>query len=242
MGQRASSLGRPSRVVGIAAARRRYACEPLERRLLLAAAELVRDIAVVTLPSDPESLTNVNGTIYFAADDGVSGRELWKSNGTSSGTVRVKDIYPGGTTDDEGRPFPNSSLPRNLTSVNGTLFFTATDAVSGAELWKSDGTSSGTVRVKDIRPGAAGSEPVRLTNVNGTLFFVADDGVSGHELWKSDGTSSGTVRVAQIAPGASSSFPDWLTDVNGTLYFSAEEFTNGANCGRRMGRQSVRCG
>jgi ELWxxDGT repeat protein len=45
--------------------------------------------------------------------------------------------------------------------VNGTLFFSATDdvGVDGYELWKSDETEAGTVRVKDIYPGANGSFP-----------------------------------------------------------------------------------
>ena len=47
-------------------------------------------------------------------------------------------------------------LPRNLTNVNGTLFFTADDGTNGRELWKSDGTAAGTVLVKDISPGSVG--------------------------------------------------------------------------------------
>ena len=38
------------------------------------------------------------------------------------------------------------SGPGFLTSVNGTLFFAATDGVSGFELWTSDGTDGGTYR------------------------------------------------------------------------------------------------
>ena len=40
-------------------------------------------------------LTNVNGTLFFRANDGTHGTELWKSDGTAAGTVLVKDIYPG---------------------------------------------------------------------------------------------------------------------------------------------------
>jgi ELWxxDGT repeat protein len=35
----------------------------------------------------------MNGTLFFTANDGVNGYELWKSDGTSSGTVLVKDVY-----------------------------------------------------------------------------------------------------------------------------------------------------
>ena len=37
----------------------------------------------------------IGGISYFAASDGVHGRELWKSDGTAVGTVMVKDLIPG---------------------------------------------------------------------------------------------------------------------------------------------------
>ena len=129
-------------------------------------------------------------------DDGTTGRELWKSDGTEEGTVLVKDIVAGS----------GSSLPYNWTAtdVNGTAFFTACssgDQVFGdCELWRSDGTEGGTALVKDIFPGGS-SSPGSLTNVNGMLFFAANDGVGGRELWKSDGTEIGTVLVKDIRPG-----------------------------------------
>ena len=110
---------------------------------------LFKDINPGPESSGIQELTNVNGTLFFAADDGVHGWELWKSDGTAAGTVMVKDIYPGSA----------NSSPLYLTDVNGTLFFSADDDVHGYELWKSDGTAAGTVMVKDINPGGGWSIP-----------------------------------------------------------------------------------
>ena len=41
---------------------------------------LVTNINPGLSPSFPLNLTNVNGTLFFTADDGVNGRELWKFN------------------------------------------------------------------------------------------------------------------------------------------------------------------
>ena len=119
------------------------------------------DIVVGAGASNPEDFTNVNGVIFFAATTAAAGRELWKSDGTSAGTVQIKDIFSGAT----------GSSPDELFNVNGRLFFTAGDSAAGTELWTSNGTTAGTVQVKDIRPGATGSVPREFTNVNGRLIF-----------------------------------------------------------------------
>jgi ELWxxDGT repeat protein len=108
--------------------------------------------------------------------------------------------------------------------VGNTLYFNAFDDVNGEELWKSDGTAAGTVRVKDIRPGSNGSGPRNLTAVGNTLFFTANDGVNGYALWKSDGTAAGTVLV-----GARYSGPYYLTAVGNTLFFTAYDFSDNGN-------------
>ena len=180
--------------------------------------------------SYPDDLTAVNGVLYFRADDGTNGGELWKSDGTEGGTVLVKDIYPGSSGD-----YTYSSYPRNLTVMNGVLYFTANDGTNGEELWKSDGTAGGTVLVRDIRSGSGGSYPQNLVAVNGVLYFVANDGTNGQELWKSDGTAGGTVMVKDIVSGSGSSSPRDLTDVNGVLYFSANDGTNGTELWKSNG-------
>jgi ELWxxDGT repeat protein len=162
--------------------------------------------------------------LFFAANDGVTGRELWRSDGSEKGTVLVKDIRVGG-----------SASPDNFTRFNGGLFFTAYDAANGTELWRSDGTEAGTVLVKDIRPGAS-SSPSQLRKVGGTLYFAAYDDVNGNELWKSDGTEAGTVLVKDIRIGGSAN-PEYLTDFNGTLFFSADDGVNGVGLWKSDGTE-----
>ena len=194
-------------------------------------------------------LTAVGRTIYFGADDGRHGYELWRSNGTARGTRMVKDIRPG----------PLSSQVFSITNVGGTLFFTADDGIHGAELWRSDGTAGGTQLVKDINPGLVGSGGFWLTSVGQTLYLIAYDGTH-RGLWRSDGTDAGTTLLQELVDahdltasgnglffsGAAGSNPDqlWhsdgtpagtavvgtgevapyeLTDVNGTLFFGASD-------------------
>jgi ELWxxDGT repeat protein len=154
--------------------------------------QLVADINPQGASSDPTELTQVGNTLFFVADDGVHGAELWKSDGTAAGTVMVKDIRPG----------PNSSWPENLVNVNGTLFFMASDGKHGNELWKSDGTKAGTVMVKDLHPGPNGQFGGNSTSLLGPpivvgsrLFLVAETGDFGDTLYVSDGTMGGTYAV-----------------------------------------------
>lgn len=137
---------------------------------------LVKDICIGAGSSDLSSLTNIDGTLYFIANDGSTGAELWKSDGTEAGTVQVKDINPG----IDGL---YEYVVPDLTNVDGIVYFCANNGSNGSELWRSDGTEAGTMLVMDIWPGINGSFPEYLTNVDGTLYFSADDGIHGQELW-----------------------------------------------------------
>ena len=178
-------------------------------------------------PSNPALLRVLNGVLYFAANDGAHGAELWKSDGTAAGTTLVKDIAAG-----TANSFTSTSV---MVEMGGNLYFSANDGTNGDELWKSDGTEAGTTLVKDINPGAGGnlSYFAGLTAIDGTLYFAADNGTTGKELWKSDGTTAGTVMVADLFTGsttggvANGSFPIYFTNVNGVLYFSAFNGTTG---------------
>lgn len=165
-------------------------------------------------------LVAAEGTaLFFTADDGIAGRELWRSDGAlgfldarpdlgfevsgGSGTSRVKDARSGSQGSD----------PLHLTweSTSSLLFFSADDGSSGRELWSSDGTTAGTSIVADICPGLRGSGPSHLIAWGGSVFFQADDCAAGPELWVSDGTEEGTEMLADVRPGSAGAFPSYLT-------------------------------
>ena len=178
----------------------------------------------VPLGSFPNNLLFVNGALYFSIRNSRKEHEFWKSDGTTNGTVLIKNIAEATETS-----LANENMGF-FTNANGTLYLTAFNGTNGIELWKSDGTEAGTVLVKDIWDGSGSSVPRYLTNVNGTLFFSANDNSKGDELWKSDGTEAGTVLVKDINTGYydpiygtlyESSSPIYLTNINGVLYFIA---------------------
>ncbi|MDY6897764.1 MAG: hypothetical protein SWZ49_06745, partial [Cyanobacteriota bacterium] len=157
--------------------------------------------------SNPSQLTDISGVIYFTADDGRRGRELWKLDERGN-PVPVGDI---------NRDF-GSSNPDNLIAVNGTLYFTADDGREGRELWKINETGV-PEQVDDINNGANSSNPSDLTVFNNTLYFITETERYGRELFKLD--SLGNPRIVKDITGLyESSNPANLRIFNDTLYFT----------------------
>jgi len=160
-----------------------------------------------------DDMTLVGKRVFFTANDGKHGVELWKTDGTNKGTKLVKDINPSSASE--------ASDTGNLVALGKTLYFSANDGKHGFELWKSDGTVKGTTVVKHIKPGKMGSNPDSLTVFGGVLLFAAADGKHGPELWGSDGTRAGTTLLRDLAPGAVGSEPGEFTTSGRFLYFAA---------------------
>lgn len=141
------------------------------------------------------NLTGFNGNVYFSADVNNSGQELWKSNGTAAGTQLLKDL----------NGVFGASLPCNFHATPNILYFMA-NTNDGWELWKTTGSNASTVQVKDINPGGASGvlsvySVANAGHIGNTLYFSANDGVTGYQLWKSDGTDTGTVRISNLPNG-----------------------------------------
>ncbi len=158
-------------------------------------------------------LTEYNGKLYFSADNGNHGKELWVSDGTSEGTQMLKDINPG----------VEGSMVQSLTAIGGKLYFSADNGTHGKELWVSDGTADGTQLLKDINPGSDEGNPYFFYEYDGKIYFVANDGITGAEPWVTDGTTSGTKLLKDIKPGIEGSNPGYHYAVyNGKLFFQAK--------------------
>jgi ELWxxDGT repeat protein len=194
-----------------------------------AGTDLLRDIALGTNDAfSPFAATPaaavLDGFVYFAADDGVNGVELWKSDGTAEGTSLVSDIYAG----------RDDSDPAGMFTFNNEVYFAARDGFgsesTGRELWKTDGTAEGTVLVANIAGetpidfGGRSSNPRGFTAVGDFLYFIAEDGEGTTGIWRTDGTSDGTEFVAEF-DGVFSD--DRLVAIGDYVYFVGATFDLG---------------
>ena len=96
----------------------------------------IKDIYAGSNGGHPEQLTVFNNKLWFSADDGLTGRELWSSDGTDSGTTRFADLKTGTCTQggsntcvDVGTPDcgSGSSCPNNFIVYSNNLYFSANE-------------------------------------------------------------------------------------------------------------------
>ena len=186
-------------------------------------ASLVKDINIGTSGnSNPYLMDTMGGFAYLGANETNNGYlSLIKTNGNAAGTTTVK---PG---DDAATGFQAFAYNKGK-ALGNNFIFTAFDNTNGGELWKTDGTNSGTVLIKDIKVGNNWSNPQLFTKVGAVVFFTAETDAEGRELWKTDGTAGGTVLIKDINPGINSPDIDNMVAMNGKLYFIANDGTNGS--------------
>src|SRR5204862_7782346 len=130
-----------------------HGSEPWVSDGTLAGTHLLADVAVGTGGSAAGNFKRVGNKVWFVATDATHGTEPWISDGTAAGTTLLADIAAGAASSMAG------ALGRFTGVLGATLYFRANDGATGGELWKTDGTTSGTVLVKDIEVGAGSSLP-----------------------------------------------------------------------------------
>ncbi len=162
--------------------------------------------------SQPISFIEFNNLMFFIATTDGYGREIWFSDGTSSNTRLLKDINPG---EADGARY---LLTKGSAVLNNELYFIATDGSSNGEIWKTDGTSSGTSQVTDFLDGRVSE----LVSVNDNIFFTLENEANLLQVWKSDGTEEGTVLVKNDLSIWNS--PTFRGKCNDTFIFTFQPF------------------
>jgi len=135
------------------------------------------------LVHEAESIIDIlecrDNRLYFSDDyelNPFSGKEIYTSDGTVSGTGLLLDINP-----EEG------CEPGYFFDFNGQSHFIATNETTGQSIYTTDGSEAGTIIDADVYPHTIGAFPEYLETAVGKLFFSLED-----TLWVSDGTAEGS--------------------------------------------------
>jgi ELWxxDGT repeat protein len=183
---------------------------------------LVKDNLITTSLGGIIKLINFNNTLYYMLNTNGSSTsatttEMWKSDGTTSGTVLVTTL-----TNSNPLSMTGDYPPQNYTVVGNKMFFQFGSG-HGLELWVTDGTASGTMEVVDLNPGNNGSgtfyggvTQLPMASYNGKLYFQGSNTIGMEELYTSDGTAGGTTL---ILGGSSLDDPKHFINFNNELYF-----------------------
>jgi ELWxxDGT repeat protein len=159
----------------------------------------VRDIRPGPLGSAPQGSTSSNifsaypieaaGTLYFAANDGIHGSELWKSDGSREGTQMVIDLTPQQRT--------QSSSPSGLVAYQEGVLFTATAGGPDTTLWASNGLERGTQQIFAGLPVLQEDGTPVVAQVGALTFFISSNTLN-QGLYVTDGSAAGTQLLKAI--------------------------------------------
>ena len=173
--------------------------------------------------STPENFVSFQGSLWFLADDGVHGRELWKSDGTLAGTQLAADLVPGseGLWGDA-----NPWLSGRMASTGNGLILIAPSLSGGWDLYGSDGTAAGTqllVHWSSVWPQWPLIEGEYASANGHVLFYLGSSSTQIRGVWSTDGTVAGT----QLLLPAEDLL--WIVADGNQVYVATDEGVSGSN-------------
>jgi ELWxxDGT repeat protein len=195
----------------------------------LRAQELVLDLdpRVGNGDSSPAAFLTLGSTTYFAANDGLTGTNLWKTDGTAAGTVLVVDLDPATN---------QSRRVAALTPYAGGFAFVAERPSDIWDLWVSDGTAAGTRAVSRIAPVDDDDRtPAPFAVLGSQILYSNWSSATNWELWRFDGTSAQLVK--DIAPGTRGNAIWRFAVLGGRAFFAADDTTHGVELWKSDGTE-----
>jgi ELWxxDGT repeat protein len=170
--------------------------------------------------SQPTVHWSLDGDLIMAAARTDYDHELWRFDPATGQAELLGDLRPG----------PEGSSPIGGIVRGDLLYVTARPDDYGYELFRTDGTPQGTMRLSNrgsqTSVGYSVGLPIPVPNSD-RLLFIATTPQHGPELWTTDGTPTGTNLLLDLRPGPTGSIPSGLTPFNGALYFFADDGVHG---------------
>jgi ELWxxDGT repeat protein len=155
--------------------------------------------------------------VYFLANDGVHGTELWFTDGSPDGTSLVNDINPG----------PGSSDPKSFMANGRSLYFSARGAL-GEELYHLNLEDRSVELFVDLAPGTASSWPYGFRVVDGDFYFLGRAAAGQHhdlytlDLSVSTTSSPLTELPARVYPNPAGQYPVTIDAPAGETFTALE--------------------
>lgn len=170
----------------------------------------------------------VKDFLYFVIDNttntAISTKELWKTDGTEAGTVLIKTFITNVSINNSVILIGDREVDENYSINENEIYFAGVSDAEGLELWRTNGTETSTVLVKDVWTGTSASAPSGFTRIGSTVYFAIYANTFPYtQLWKTDGTAAGTVGIGTNLRV----YNQQLVPFNGKMYFYGFDSTNG---------------
>ncbi len=181
------------------------------RRLMVTDGTVAGTVALGANTIDPLHMTSLGNRLLFTGVTPANGRELFISDGTSGGTVLLKELVT-------GTGGVQTNAVAKLTANGARLLLGTLD-----QLWISDGTSAGTIEISGAAIQGTGTinAIVPTTGLESVLSFAAGTS-SGGEPFYNRGTAVSTVALGNLRPDVGDSFPTPFQIINQRLIFGAQ--------------------
>ncbi len=164
------------------------------REMLTTVVDLVEDLnkQPAGFENIPGEIVQANGLHFFTTHTLEHGIELWRTDGTPYGTIRLTDL----NNDPESR----FSI-RSLTAFQDKLYFIAEDYSYRVQIWVSDGTVGGT----HVAVDSGSSSPIQyigwqLTASSEAIYFIGSAPGSTSQVFRLDDATGATVAVTNFSP------------------------------------------